>query len=284
MDERMNKNGENHPARKIAQSLRPVQASPDFEQRLHTRIASSVRPGESEKKSVLLPLRRPLPSFAYSLVAFAAVGVLAYYMYVRTGIVPEPSKPEVPVLQDGGSRPTENSPKSIVPQPIQQNSQSISKTNEDVNASRRVVPQHEITKSEQPRSTTTVLPDKRAITEKQDLQKEDAIQPQLQGAAAADNKDEHEEVMPSPIAAPKRMAVDQTKSTTGTLEFKPTYDSSSSFERHRILQPRFKDVLGIGVMSGAVASPMKDSVKLDSLKQLQRNVLQTKPKGKKPLD
>ncbi|MBI1805123.1 MAG: hypothetical protein HY033_10085 [Ignavibacteriae bacterium] len=287
MDERLNRNGEeNHPVRKVLQSLRRVQASADFEQRLQRRVAISVRRDESGKISVTFPARRPVPAFAYSVIAVFVVGVLAYYMLVRTGVSPTSPNPNVPVLHDTVPHETGNLPNYDLPQPVQQNSQSVSKEKEESNVLLKKAPKREVVREEQlhgeMRNTPVGAP--RAATEKRDVKVKAVAQPRLQDEAAAETRAESEEVMPPPAATQKRMVLDQAKSTTGTLELKPTYDSSSSFARPRIVEPRVKDGLGIGVMNGAVTSPMKDSVKIDSLKKLQRNILQTKTKGKKPID
>ncbi len=73
--------------RRALKKLPPAKAAPDFEARLHRRIGEI----EGEKSGAPAPIGffpRRVPALGYSLVALVLVGIVSYYMFWRTGVVP----------------------------------------------------------------------------------------------------------------------------------------------------------------------------------------------------
>ena len=133
MDDRLeNNNEQHHPVRKLLKKLPEVQASDDFEARLHRRIAEEKtleKNGFSEK--VFQPRR--VPVFAYSLVALVAVGIVAYSVFLRTDGTPPTPIQEKSVSSSKESakqyrEEAENAPTPAVSSP----SNTLSKTTDDV--------------------------------------------------------------------------------------------------------------------------------------------------------
>lgn len=89
--EEHNDNQEN--IRRLLKELPKVQASPDFEQRLQRRISHETTPGWLER--FFRPAR--IPAFAYSLTTVVVVGIISYYAFFRPGTAP---RPELPPVQD----------------------------------------------------------------------------------------------------------------------------------------------------------------------------------------
>jgi len=78
------KNPEDSPVKNLLKNLPEIKASPDFEEKLSRRINTLGKWGHLGTRL----LRRPLPVFAYSLIAVAAVGMISYYIFIRSGIQP----------------------------------------------------------------------------------------------------------------------------------------------------------------------------------------------------
>ncbi len=89
MDESQEHNNEPRSTKKLLSNLPKIQASPDFEERLYQRISQETRSQISTGwlKNTFLPQRMPV--FAYSLTALVLVGVVSYYSFFRSGIVPK---------------------------------------------------------------------------------------------------------------------------------------------------------------------------------------------------
>lgn len=87
-----NNDEEKNPVRKLLKDLPEMKASPDFEQRLQRRI---VQEETAKEVRILGKLFRPryVPVFSYSLVALVAVGVVSYYVFMRTEMHPPSSMP-----------------------------------------------------------------------------------------------------------------------------------------------------------------------------------------------
>ena len=77
---------------KLLKGLPKVQASADFEERLHRRIAETAtdRPAGGWIKHVFGT--RPIPALAYSLSTLVLVGIISYYAFFRSGSVPTPEQ------------------------------------------------------------------------------------------------------------------------------------------------------------------------------------------------
>ena len=77
---------------KLLKGLPKVQASADFEERLHRRIAETAtdRPAGGWIKHVFG--KRPIPALAYSLSTLVLVGIVSYYAFFRSGSVPTPEQ------------------------------------------------------------------------------------------------------------------------------------------------------------------------------------------------
>jgi hypothetical protein len=75
--------------------LPKVQASADFEQRLQRRLAGNVEsPATGGWLGKFLAPRR-IPVFAYSLATLVLVGVVSYFAFFRSGIVPRGEQPMI---------------------------------------------------------------------------------------------------------------------------------------------------------------------------------------------
>jgi hypothetical protein len=94
---------------KLLKGLQKVQASPDFEERLHRRIAETAagRPAGGWWIHVFGPRR--IPALAYSLATLVLVGIVSYYAFFRSGNVPTPQQSlnEIPASTQGtGAEPS----------------------------------------------------------------------------------------------------------------------------------------------------------------------------------
>src|ERR1041384_1739165 len=74
------------PIRRALKKLPQVKAAPDFEARLQRRLNEPERHEGGRTRFGFIPFR--VPALGYSLVALVLVGVVSYYMFWRTGVVP----------------------------------------------------------------------------------------------------------------------------------------------------------------------------------------------------
>jgi len=286
MNKHMQPNGEDsHPIRKVLKSLHRVQTSAGFEQRLLRRIGDQQEGhARSERGFSML---RPIPSFAYSIFAVVIVGVLAYSVFVRTGISPTSPNPNVPVLRETGPNQSVPSSEIVPPALSKQPSPSASQPEKELKPERATLEKqiltHEGRTGEKRDFRTTEEAGDQSV-QVQDPRMTSEVQLNNPEESAA-TKTEHNAALPVPAVAQRHMVFDKTKSTTGTLELKSGTDTGTvPTDGRRIVDPRIKDALGVGIMNTPVTSLISDSAKTDSLKKLQKQILQTKTKGKKPFD
>ena len=70
--------------------------------------------------------------------------------------------------------------------------------------------------------------------------------------------------------------IDQQKTTTGTLELRVPDSLRSTGQKSRIQAPKVRDIYGVGTLGKSVSSPLTDSLKVDSLKRLRKQLLKPK--------
>jgi hypothetical protein len=88
-----NGNGEKgHPVRKLLKSLPGVHATDDFEVRLQRRIAEEESRRNRSGILAWLPGVRRIPVFAYSVVSVMVVGIVSYFLLMRTTPVAPPQE------------------------------------------------------------------------------------------------------------------------------------------------------------------------------------------------
>lgn len=83
------KHDDDHPVRKLLQSLPKITTGEDFTRRLHERLAKE--PQRSFWSSVDLP---PIPAYSLSIAGLAVAGAILYFSFMKTDITPiqQPSK------------------------------------------------------------------------------------------------------------------------------------------------------------------------------------------------
>lgn len=96
----MNQGEEQNPVRRVLKSLPTVSAKEDFEMRLSRSIAGKVRMAESESAGEKLIGSR-VRAYGLSLVALVAVGLVAYYAFLRTGMNPLNDMESKPAIETG---------------------------------------------------------------------------------------------------------------------------------------------------------------------------------------
>ena len=272
---------EDHPTRKILQSLSKMKATPDFEQRLRRAITGRDIKGISQNSQ---PLWEKFNSvWAYSILSVVVCGVLALYMYVRTGVEPMPTALDVPTgsrstQKNAPSPPTDDQPSLNQAQTI-----SSSKKNKNSDSARSGVVKKDGEIETQNETYSTVTTSSRtAALPQQSVQVNTMSSAQPPEQTLVESKGEN---TASSSHVTRRMAIDPSKSTTGTLELKIERDAPTlSPDDKRFIQPRIKDMIGAGITNTPITSSLSDTAKTDSLKKLQKQILQTKSKSKKPFD
>ena len=73
---------ESHSVKKLLNALPKVHVSDDFEQRLQRKLTQEESQTAADGK---FAISRLVPTFAYSLMALLAVGVVSYYVFMKTG-------------------------------------------------------------------------------------------------------------------------------------------------------------------------------------------------------
>jgi len=101
-DDPLGKEKTDDPVRRVLKNLPPVKATPDFEARLQRRLSEPERPREYAWWNFIFPAR--IPAFGYSLLALAAVGIVSYYMFWRSGIAPMTIRESAPPAGAGADQ------------------------------------------------------------------------------------------------------------------------------------------------------------------------------------
>ncbi len=96
----MNQDEKQNPVRRVLKSLPTVSAKEDFETRLRRRIAGKAEAPESESAWEKMFGSR-VPAYALSLAAVIAVGLVAYYAFLRTGDGPSDDMESKPAMEMG---------------------------------------------------------------------------------------------------------------------------------------------------------------------------------------
>ncbi len=78
------------------------------------------------------------------------------------------------------------------------------------------------------------------------------------------------------------LEIDQQKTTTGTLELKLPDSLKSTGQKSRMQAPKVRDVYGVGTLGKSISSPLTDSLKVDSLKRLRKQLLKPKAIERNP--
>ncbi len=94
---------DNGKLRRLLRGLPQVPAGPDFESRLHRRLAKEKPTGIVAALLDRL-IHRRIPAIAFSIVTVAVLGVLSYYLYLRPGAEPPAVGVPGPAVKDTGAQ------------------------------------------------------------------------------------------------------------------------------------------------------------------------------------
>ncbi|MBI4546337.1 MAG: hypothetical protein HY707_00020 [Ignavibacteriae bacterium] len=254
----MNNMDDSHnPLRKLLKGLPKVKASEDFEARLQRRITS-----EESRRPILGRVFAPrrIPVFAYSLVTIVAVCLISYYVFFRTGNVPMPTEQEIPA-----TRSDEITPSVQVPSPERS---TDDKTLEKAGAQKG---------RSLPKEQAKAIPHLRTSEVQQEREKAEEVKEQSMPAA----KQGIQPPMEGQIQMNQEKEADESRQPE-RLEMKKEQrglESPMMKSLQHLKAPAVTSFSEIQLDSAARDSAaLTDSLRLDSLRQLQKLLPQKKTK------
>jgi hypothetical protein len=246
--------------RSLLRSLPKLRASENFEARLRQRIAHSDElQGDSDRHRIPL---RAIPSFAYSSIAICMMFVLTYYLITENGIGPVV---QPPVAMDHQTQ----------MQPLNRKTQS-SQDNRTTGAGEEKIYAHG--KSTAIKNATVEVPTTEKNTWARDVEAGQSPQSVFSSASGGST------TLSETTTSESGLVIDQKKTTIGILELGRNDTTNRDGSKSRPFVPHVKDALGVGVVGHGISSSLSDSLKIDSLKRIKKQLFIPKAIEKKPKD